>query len=730
MKSLKFSGPLGTFFLVLQLIIVSLISAITISLTGKFTLESIIILCVVLSIFAAYNYKVRKKHLTDLGNLLRDFNSKKILFQNDNNKSLYENIPIMLHSINTDGELISVSDYWLEKLGYTREEVIGRKSVDFLTEESRNYANQVVLPNYLKNGFCYDVEYKFVKKNGEQLNTLLSATCERDSEGNIIHSLAVIVDITDRKKAEEKAKDIYSLLESVVDDIPSFIFVKRASDLRFVLFNRAAEKFLGKDRKDLIGKNDFEIFKRSQAIKLTKKDREVLEKPGEIDTHTEQINTKLGKRVLNAKKLALLNEKGEPMYLLGITEDVTEEKLAEAELKLAKEDAAAANIAKSQFLANMGHELRTPLNGVIGFSDLLLKTNLNETQIQYTRTIFRSANSLLQLLNDILSVSTLEENKLVLHIEKTNLIELINQSSDVIQFAAMEKNLKVIITILPETPDFIWVDPVRLKQVFLNLLSNAVKYTEAGEIEIKIETKSYNPQSKEVEIQFAVRDTGIGISKDDYEKIFESFSQVDASYNRKYGGAGLGLTISKRLLALMQSNLEIQSEPNKGSIFYFTIKTSAEYSDSSRKISITENYERTNVALESKEFKVLVVDDDIINMFLAKTIIKNILPNAIIYEAENGKDAVEQFTNVSPDIIFMDIQMPEMDGYEATHEIRQLEIERKIPIIAVTAGMQEGNAQKYLKSGMDDYTSKPVIQNTLEQLIHKWLLSAHNNHFA
>jgi|JI9StandDraft_2_1071091.scaffolds.fasta_scaffold03152_5 PAS domain S-box-containing protein len=730
MKSLKFFGLLGTFFLVMQLIIVSLISAITISLTGKFTLESIIILCVVLSIFAAYNYKVRKRHLTDLGNLLRDFNSKKIQFQNDNNKSLYENIPIMLHSINTNGELISVSDYWLEKLGYTREEVIGRKSVDFLTEESKNYANQVVLPNYLKNGFCYDVEYKFVKKNGEQLNTLLSATCERDSQGKIIRSLAVIVDITERKKAEEKAKDIYSLLESIVDNIPSFIFVKRASDLRFVLFNRAAEKFLGKDRKDLIGKNDFEIFKRSQAIKLTKKDREVLEKPGEIDTHTEQINTKMGKRVLNAKKLALLNEKGEPMYLLGITEDVTEEKLAEAELKLAKEDAAAANIAKSQFLANMGHELRTPLNGVIGFSDLLLKTNLNETQIQYTRTIFRSANSLLQLLNDILSVSTLEENKLVLHIEKTNLIELINQSSDVIQFAAMEKNLKVIITILPETPDFIWVDPVRLKQVFLNLLSNAVKYTEAGEIEIKIETKSYNPQSKEVEILFAVRDTGIGISVDDYEKIFESFSQVDASYNRKYGGAGLGLAISKRLLALMQTNLEIKSEPNKGSTFYFTIKTTAEYSDSSRKISITENYERTNVALESKEFKVLIVDDDIINMFLAKTIIKNILPNAIIYEAENGKDAVEQFTKVSPDIIFMDIQMPEMDGYEATYEIRQLEIERKIPIIAVTAGMQEGNEQNYLKSGMDDYTSKPVIQNTLEQLIHKWLLSKHNNHFA
>jgi PAS domain S-box-containing protein len=186
MKSLKFFGLLGTFFLVMQLIIVSLISAITISLTGKFTLESIIILCVVLSIFAAYNYKVRKRHLTDLGNLLRDFNSKKIQFQNDNNKSLYENIPIMLHSINTNGELISVSDYWLEKLGYTREEVIGRKSVDFLTEESKNYTNQVVLPNYLKNGFCYDVEYKFVKKNGEQLNTLLSATCERDSQGKII----------------------------------------------------------------------------------------------------------------------------------------------------------------------------------------------------------------------------------------------------------------------------------------------------------------------------------------------------------------------------------------------------------------------------------------------------------------------------------------------------------------------------------------------------------------
>ncbi|MBK8395287.1 MAG: PAS domain S-box protein [Leptospiraceae bacterium] len=755
----------------------------------------------------------------------------------------------MLHSMNPEGFLLNVSDYWLTTLGYSREEVIGKKSIDFLTPESRKYAIEVTIPDFLKNGYSKELEYQFVKKNGEIIDALLSASCERDSNGKVVQSFAVITDITKRKKAEanlrlsearfkrmfdqapvgaaivsinykftavneslckmlgytesqllgltfteitypedsyiiednlnqltnneidqyetdkryvdsngkivwarlsirivkdetgtplyylpilenitdrkfleEKAKESTELLETILDHIPHFIFVKRASDLRFLLFNRSAEKFLGKNRKDLIGKNDFDIFPKNQATKLVFKDRQVLEKSGEVDTHEEQISTQLGKRILKTKKLAIMGNTGKPLYLLGITEDITEEKLSEVELRIAKEDAIAANIAKSQFLSNMGHELRTPLNGVIGFSDLLLRTDLDDTQSQYINTILRSANSLLQILNDILSASSLNGNKLKLKIERTSVSEIVLQTGEIIKFAALEKNIKIITIIEINTPIYIWVDPVRLKQVFLNILSNAVKYTKQGQIEIKVEVNWYNPESEEAEIRFSVTDTGIGIAMNDYWKIFDAFSQVDSSNNRRYGGAGLGLTIAKRLLILMESNLEVKSELGKGSTFFFSLKSKAEYKDLPQTLPIIENKIETKFRSPLDVFKVLLVDDDLINMSLGKAIVRKILPNAEISEAIDGIEAVNQFNKLNPDIIFMDIQMPEMNGYEATQEIRKREINNHIPIIAVTAGTLVEDIEKCFSAGMDDYTGKPVIKDTIEKLIHKWLL--------
>ncbi|MGZ9736767.1 PAS domain S-box protein [Flavobacterium sp. GNP002] len=414
---------------------------------------------------------------------------------------------------------------------------------------------------------------------------------------------------------------------------------------------------------------------------------------------------------------------GKIAFIEGIFIDITERKQAETAVQQ-KELAEAANRAKSEFLANMSHEIRTPLNGIIGFTDLLMNTNLGVTQKKYITTVNQSAHSLLDIINDILDFSKIEAGKLDLYIEKYEIGEMLSQIIDLILYESNQKKLNLKLNIASDIPKYFWVDSVRLKQILINLLANAVKFTEKGSIQLDV-TVLQKIDDSNAKIRFAVIDTGIGILEQNKKKIFQAFSQEDSSTTRKFGGTGLGLTISNQLLGLMNSRLQLESEIDSGSTFYFDLdlKTSNEPEE---KVSIFETdfdgikdmVVKRNIS--SKKIKIMIVEDNKVNMLLLKTIIKNLDINQEIFEVINGKDAVDQFEEINPDIIFMDIQMPIMNGYEATQIIRTLKLGQNVPIIAITAGTEKEEKEKCLAAGMNDYIPKPIIKGIIEETIAKW----------
>lgn len=411
---------------------------------------------------------------------------------------------------------------------------------------------------------------------------------------------------------------------------------------------------------------------------------------------------------------------GKTTFMEGIFIDITEKKKNEFILK-EKEFAEAANKAKSEFLANMSHEIRTPLNGIIGYTDLLMNSKLESTQKQYMNTINQSANVLMEVVNDILDFSKIESGKLELNIEKYRIEDIILQIKELIKYQAHSKNLTINFNIDNTIPCYIWVDYIRLKQVLINLLTNAIKFTHVGYIELNI-TALENIKNQTL-LRFAVKDTGIGIRKSNQKIIFNAFSQEDSSTTKKFGGTGLGLTISNQLLSLMNSKLQINSQYKVGSTFYFDLNLRSSNKSKKYKLinGIHDSHEISVIEFENEEPKILIVEDNKINMLLTKTLVKQIIPKAKIYEAIDGEKALKKIVDIHPDVILMDIQMPIMNGYEATIEIRKMEQFKNTIIIALTAGTIIGEREKCLLAGMDDYIPKPIVKKTLEEAFEKWL---------
>ncbi|RIL07712.1 MAG: hybrid sensor histidine kinase/response regulator [Proteobacteria bacterium] len=522
------------------------------------------------------------------------------------------------------------------------------------------------------------------------------------------------------KMTDDKSQDALKFLDSLIENIPHMIFVKDAQELRFVAMNRAGEELLGISRHELIGKNDFDFFPEEQACFFVEKDREVLRAGDVVVIPEEPIDTKHhGKRILRTKKVPLYDEAGEPQFLLGISEDITLLKMREEDLRHAKEAAESATKAKSEFLANMSHEIRTPMNGIVGMLDLLLSTELSSEQREYMEIARSSTESLLTIVNDILDISRIEAGRLELYPAEFDLREALKELRILFDARLKQKEMILNLDISQDVPEILSGDPLRIKQVLINLLGNALKVTpNGGQIDITIAVQKISGTNATLE--FAVKDSGIGIEPDKQQRIFEYFSQADSSVTRNYGGTGLGLAISSRLVNLMGGQIWVESTPGCGSKFTFTVSLEQSQAKQSQpKVGSADLSLNSQTDLsQSDSLQILLVEDNPVNQRLAAVLLRKLGHNVVI--AHNGSEALKICGSQNFDLILMDIQMPGMDGYTASRMIRERESENgaRVPIIALTAHAMSEDEERCRQAGMDDFLTKPIEREKLFEKVN------------
>ncbi|CAG5074612.1 Sensor histidine kinase RcsC [Dyadobacter sp. CECT 9623] len=419
-------------------------------------------------------------------------------------------------------------------------------------------------------------EWTYVSKDNLPIPVQLAVTVIRDVDNLVTGYLAIATDLSQIRKAQQDLVRERAILMAFVENTPAAVAMFDCQ-VKFLAYSQRWVQDYRLAGQSLIGVSIYDVF---PQIKENWKDIHQRGLNGEIlrsEQHLWQPAGSLKQRYLNWEVRPWYLDEGQIGGIMIFTQDVTESVQQRAELQQARITSEQASQAKSEFLANMSHEIRTPLNGVIGFLDLILKTDLAPTQKQYLDIANQSANTLLATINDILDFSKIEAGKLELDIHKTDLQQLLMQSADIVSFPVQKKGVEMLLNIPAELPRFEWIDEIRLKQVLINLLGNATKFTDHGEIELKVEIQGYDPQkSDQLHCRFSVRDTGIGIATGKQNKIFSAFSQADSTTTKKYGGTGLGLTISNKLLDMMGSRLQLSSAEGEGSTFFFDLSMRAE----------------------------------------------------------------------------------------------------------------------------------------------------------
>lgn len=619
---------------------------------------------------------------------------------------VYKSAPIGIALVTIEGNWISVNPAACKMFGFTEEELMSQPATDYIYSDCINNKDKL-FQSLDESSSTIAVEKQFVHRDGHGIWASMHVSLVRDEKDQTpLFFISQIVDITKSKIAERKLQESIERYTSLKkynhDAIISFNL-----EGRIINGNQMAEQLTGYTIPELIGtKISNLIGERNLARVLSASADYVAVEKGINVIHHKNRHTV---EVLATLAPIVIHNKNVGFYI--IAKDMTDQK----RLIIEKEAAEKTNKAKSEFLAMMSHEIRTPMNGVIGMTDLILETELDEEQRDYVQIIKKSGTTLLNIINDILDFSKIESGRTELVEETFNLRTALSETLNLILPKALEKNIEVTTSVASDVPNQVYGDVTKLRQVLMNLLSNAIKFTPNGAVSISVQC--VENQGNSALIQFSVMDTGIGVPSEKVAQLFEPFYQVDHYMTRQVEGTGLGLAICKKLVQLMGGDIWYEKNQNKpGSVFTFTV-------DFSFKSNAGNNQENGAVLKNhsiGNDLKILIAEDNEVNQLVLKKMIEKLGYNSTT--VQNGLEAVEAFERHAYEIVFMDIQMPFMDGTEAVRIIKESASSEKEPyIVAVTAHAIKGDREKYLGMGMDEYVSKPVSMNVISTIIDKFL---------
>ncbi|MGI4864391.1 MAG: PAS domain S-box protein [Janthinobacterium lividum] len=552
-------------------------------------------------------------------------------------------------------------------------------------------------------------DYLLTLRNGHILQVAFVPIWQQQTD---IGHLWTFEDITERYRAEQALKQQEEKYRNIIDNMQLGL-VEMDLNYRVLYANRSYCQLMGYSAEELLQQPLHPLIM-SPETKAQLREKLVDRQRGITGSYELEVSTKQGERkwlLVGAAPLFDVNK--QPVGTIGINLDITHRKQLEENLREAKQQAEESARAKERFLANMSHEIRTPMNAILGMSQLLAKTPLATRQSNYLHAITTSAQNLLVIINDILDISKLDAGKLTIERVGFNVTRLAEQVAKTLHYKAEEKGLRFVTHVSPLIPDVVIGDPYRITQVLLNLASNSVKFTEKGEVTVECDVAGY--YQGQIILSFAVRDTGVGIDPAYLKHIFQEFTQEDDSVTRKFGGSGLGLSISRSLVHLMGCELAIESEKHHGTHSYFYLNLPIG--------TVQDLPQRKTLAMSSLQElrgrRVLLVEDNEYNRLLAKTFLSNV--GLKVTEAEHGAAALERVRAQTFDLILMDVQMPVMDGFETTRHLRG-EMDIATPIIALTASALNGEKQKCLAAGMNDYLTKPFFEDELLEMVQEWIL--------